>query len=236
MQNAECGWRWVWLSLIPLPLSAAASDTTRAEVDKFVAADPYVNSGANSVVTDVSIREWSVVVGSAGNPNYVAEPIQVGQRFPAGQTLFEGNPGGAVDVDQMLKGKKVIIFGVPGAFTPGCSKTHLPGYVADAAKLKAAGIDEIVCVSINDAFVMAAWGEANQAEGKVRMLADTTGDLTKRLGLAIDLTSKLCSVRSKRYSLIVDDGVVVQANIEPESAPTGLTCSLASAIKLPNKL
>ena len=89
-------------------------------------------------------------------------------------------------------------------------------------------------MSVNDPFVMAAWGEAHQAGGKVRMLADTTGELTKRLGLAIDLTAKLCSVRSKRYSLLVEDGLVVQANVEPESAPTGLTCSLASAIKLPN--
>ncbi len=83
---------------------------------------------------------------------------------------------------------------------------------------------------------MAAWGDAQNATGKVRMLADTTGELTKRLGLAIDLTAKLASVRSKRYSLLVENGVVTQANVEPESAPTGLTCSLASAIKLPSKI
>ena len=160
--------------------------------------------------------------------------VKVGDAFPKGVVLQENNPGESVNMDEFLtKNKKVLIFGVPGAFTPGCSKTHLPGYVADADKLKAAGIDAIVCVSVNDAFVMASWGEAHNAAGKVRMLADTTGDLTKKLGVDLDLTAKLCSVRSKRYSLLVENGVVTQVNVEPETAPTGLSCSLSSAFKLP---
>lgn len=107
-----------------------------------------------------------------------------------------------------------------------------PGYVKDADKFRAKGVDAIVCVATDNAFVMAAWGKDQGADGKVRMLSDTTGELTKRLGLAIDLTAKLGSVRSKRYSLLIENGVVTQANIEPADAPTGLTCSLASAIKL----
>jgi len=158
--------------------------------------------------------------------------IKVGERIPSGLVLFENDPTGKVQVDELLKGKKVAIFGVPGAFTPGCSKTHLPGFVADAEKIKGKGINEIVCVSVNDPFVMQAWGEAHQAAGKVRMLADTTAAFTKALGLDIDKTEALGSVRSKRYSVIIEDGVVTQLNVEPESAPTGLTCSLASALKL----
>jgi 2-Cys peroxiredoxin 5 len=206
----------------------------RSDVERFARSDPYV-SAAEPIVSEYKIREWSVVIGAAGDPNNYAgiEQVKAGDAFPKGIVLQETNPGTNVELDQLLANKKVILFGVPGAFTPGCSKTHLPGYIADAAKIRAAGIDEVICVSINDAFVMAAWGEQQGAAGKVRMLADTTGELTRRLGLALDLTSKLASVRSKRYSLLVENGVITQANVEPEGAPTGLTCSLASAIKLP---
>ena len=119
------------------------------------------------------------------------------------------------------------MFGVPGAFTPGCSKTHLPGYVADAARIKGKGVAEIVCVSVNDPFVMAAWGEAHGATGKVRMLADTTGAFTKALGLDLDLTAALGGVRCKRFSAIVEDGTVTTLNLESAEAPTAMTCSLA---------
>jgi len=208
---------------------------TKADVEAFIAADPYVQA-AEPVVTGYTLREWTVVIGSASNPNYAGSAqIAAGDAFPKGITLQEKNPGDNVELDALLAGKKVIVFGVPGAFTPGCSRTHLPGYITDSEKMRAAGIDEIICVSVNDAFVMQAWGEQQQAAGKVRMLADTTGELTRRLGLAIDLTGKLASVRSKRYSLLVEDGVVTQANVEPAEAPTGLTCSLAAAIKLPSK-
>ena len=122
---------------------------------------------------------------------------------------------------------QVVLFGVPGAFTPGCSKTHLPGYVAAAADMKAKGVAELVCISVNDPFVMEAWGKAQGADGKVRMLADTTGAYTKALGLDLDLTAALGGVRCKRFSAVVENGVVSKLNVEPADAPTGMTCSLA---------
>ena len=121
-------------------------------------------------------------------------PVAVGDKVPS-VTLFEDSPGGKVELEALCAGKKVVMFGVPGAFTPGCSKTHLPGYVAAAADLKAGGVDEIVCVSVNDPFVMEAWGKDQAAGGKVRMLADTTAELTKALGLELDLTAVLGNVR-----------------------------------------
>ncbi len=133
---------------------------------------------------------------------------------------------------ELFAGKKVVLFGVPGAFTPGCSKTHLPGYVAAAADLKAKGVSEIVCISVNDPFVMAEWGKAHGADGKVRMLADTTAAYTKSLGLDLDLTAALGNVRCKRFSAVVDDGTVTTLNVEPADAPTGMTCSLADKISL----
>ena len=112
-------------------------------------------------------------------------PIAVGDKLP-NVVLYENSPDGKVELVPLCAGKKVVIFGVPGAFTPGCSNTHLPGYVAAADKLKTKGVDEIVCVSVNDPFVMEAWGKDQSAGGKVRMLADTTADLTKALGLELD--------------------------------------------------
>ena len=134
----------------------------------------------------------------------------------------------------LFKGK-VVLFGVPGAFTPGCSNTHLPGYIAKADELKAAGVNEIVCVSVNDPFVMAAWGKAHGADNKVRMIADTNATFTKALGLDLDLTAVLGSVRSKRFSALVVDGVIKSINVEPDN--TGLTCSLADgAVKMLKEL
>lgn len=118
---------------------------------------------------------------------------------------------------------------MPGAFTPGCSKTHLPGFIAAADSMRAKGVAEIVCVSVNDPFVMAAWGEAHGAAGKVRMLADTNAELTKALGMDIEL-AVLGGVRSKRWAALVDDGAITVWSPEPEAAPTGLTCSLAPAL------
>lgn len=107
-------------------------------------------------------------------------------------------------------------------------QTHLPGYVADFDKLKAKGVDEVVCISVNDPFVMAAWGKDQNASGKVRMLADTAGAFTKALDLEIDLSAVLGTVRCKRFSMVVEDGVVKVLNVEPDG--TGLTCSLAPAM------
>jgi 2-Cys peroxiredoxin 5 len=217
--------------LEPKPTGLISFYATREEVEKFAQEDPYVKRG---LATSYEIREWNVVVGSESDANYFrSAPLKEGDRFPAGQTLYEGTPTGKVDVDGLLKSKRVLFFGVPGAFTPGCSKTHLPGYVEGADALKARGkLSDIVCVSVNDPFVMAEWGKAQKADGKVRMLADPRAETTRRLGLAVNLTAGLGSWRSKRYSMLVDDGVISQLNVEPESAPTGLTCSLASALRL----
>jgi len=154
-------------------------------------------------------------------------PVAVGDAVPS-VDLYENNPGTKVNVAELCAGKKVVIFGVPGAFTPGCSKTHLPGYVSRAEELKGKGVDEIVCVSVNDPFVMEAWGINQNAENKVRMLADTTAELTKALELDLDLSAVLGSVRCKRFSMLVEDGKVSKLNVEPDG--TGLTCSLAESI------
>ncbi|CAB1446202.1 unnamed protein product [Pleuronectes platessa] len=157
-------------------------------------------------------------------------PIQVGEHLPAVE-VQEGEPGNKVSMDKLFKGKKGVLFAVPGAFTPGCSKTHLPGFVQQAEDLKSKGIQEVACISVNDAFVMAAWGKEHGADGKVRMLADPTGAFTKEVDLLIDndqIVQALGNKRSKRYSMLVEDGVVKKINVEPDG--TGLTCSLASNI------
>merc|ERR1711963_1235318 len=151
-------------------------------------------------------------------------PIAVGDSVPS-VDLFEGAPDKKVNLAEECKSGKHVIFGVPGAFTPGCSKTHLPGYVSKAEELKGKGVSQIFCVSVNDPFVMAAWGENQNATGKVAMLADTCGDFTKAIDLELDLSKVLGNVRSKRFSIVVEDGKAVQVNVEPDG--TGLTCSLA---------
>ncbi|MEQ1505822.1 MAG: peroxiredoxin [Myxococcota bacterium] len=153
-------------------------------------------------------------------------PIHVGDRLPSA-ALHEGNPKTLIDPAAAFATGKVVVFGVPGAFTPGCDKTHLPGYVADREKLAAKGVTQVVCVSVNDAFVMAAWGAAHHADGKVRMLADPTGAFTRALGLDVDAPA-LGGVRSKRYAMVVENGVVTHLDVEPDGF--GLTCSLAPAL------
>ena len=148
--------------------------------------------------------------------------IKVGDKLPAG-TLFEyieveGNScslgPNAFDISQATAGKTVAIFGLPGAFTPTCSAKHAPGYIDLAAQFKAAGVDEIWCVSVNDAFVMGAWGRELNAAGKVRMMADGSAAFAKATGLTLDLTDKGLGLRSGRYSMLVKDGVVTQLNDE----------------------
>ncbi|KAF2904478.1 hypothetical protein ILUMI_01694 [Ignelater luminosus] len=155
-------------------------------------------------------------------------PIKEGDALPS-VDLFEDTPTNKVNLAQLSSGKKLIIFAVPGAFTPGCSKTHLPGYIKKADDLKKQGIDEIVCVAVNDPFVMAAWGKDQNTSGKVRMLADPSGSFTKALDLAVDLPP-LGGTRSKRYSMVVENGKVSSLQVEPDG--TGLSCSLAEAIKI----
>jgi peroxiredoxin len=148
--------------------------------------------------------------------------IKVGDKLPAG-TLFEyievegeGCSLGpnAFDVSKSTAGKTIAIFGLPGAFTPTCSAQHAPGYIQHAADFKAAGVDEIWCVSVNDAFVMGAWARELKSEGKVRFLADGSADFAKATGLTLDLTAKGLGLRSGRYSLLAKDGVVTVLNNE----------------------
>ncbi|SEL86116.1 Peroxiredoxin [Colwellia chukchiensis] len=139
--------------------------------------------------------------------------ITINATMPAGQ-LQELKDGEVVnhDTTKLFANKKVVMFAVPGAFTPTCSVAHLPGYVVSADELKAKGVDAIICVSVNDAFVMAAWGKAQNAEN-LMMLADGDGSYTKALGLTMD-TAAFGGVRSQRYSMIIDNGVVTNLNIE----------------------
>lgn len=125
-----------------------------------------------------------------------------------------------------------MLVGLPGAFTPGCSATHLPGYVKNADAIKAKGVSDVFVTSVNDPFVMEAWGAAHGAGGKVRLVADPTAALAKGLGVSIDLSGNpaIGGVRSKRYSAIVEDGKITAWNLEPEDKPTGLTCSLADPL------
>ena len=148
--------------------------------------------------------------------------IQAGDKLPDA-TLFELiederagctiGPNG-FDVREQTAGKRVVIFGLPGAFTPTCSAKHVPGYIEHAGQLRAAGIDEIWCVSVNDAFVMGAWGRDQHASGKVRMMADGSAAFTRALGLEQDLSARGMGIRSQRYAMVVDDGVVKTLNVE----------------------
>lgn len=148
-------------------------------------------------------------------------PIKVGDKLPS-VDLFEGTPDGKVSTEEMKKGK-VVIFGVPGAFTPTCSNDHAPGFLSNVDKIKAKGVSGIYCVSVNDPFVMAAWGKSMDPEGKIRYLADTGATLAKALDLEFDVGAVLGNTRFKRFSLVVDDGVVKGVNVEPDGA--GLSCS-----------
>lgn len=141
--------------------------------------------------------------------------IKVGDKLPAG-TLQELGPDGPkeVSVESLTQGKRVAIFAVPGAFTPTCSAKHLPGFINLADAIKAKKVDEIVCLAVNDVFVMGAWGKDQGAADKVRMLADGSGTYTKSLGLELDLTPRGMGLRSQRFSLLADDGKVVALNVE----------------------
>jgi peroxiredoxin len=143
-------------------------------------------------------------------------PIQVGEKIPTVTLTRMGEKGPEpISTDELFAGKKVVLFAVPGAFTPTCSARHLPSFLEHADALKAKGVDEIVCTSVNDAFVMQAWGQNQQCDGKVVMLADGDAALTKALGLELDLTGKGLGLRSQRYSMLVEDGVVKSLNIDP---------------------
>jgi peroxiredoxin len=127
--------------------------------------------------------------------------------------MKDGGPK-PVKTEELFGGKKVVVFALPGAFTPTCSAKHVPGYVARADELRAAGVDEIWCVSVNDAFVMGAWGRDQKSAGKVRMMADGSAEFARATGLTLDLGARGMGLRSNRYSMLVVDGVVKTLNVE----------------------
>ncbi|HVM98326.1 MAG TPA: peroxiredoxin [Candidatus Acidoferrales bacterium] len=155
--------------------------------------------------------------------------IKAGDTLPMDLKLKEMGEGGPKDVTvgDIFRGRKVVLFAVPGAFTPTCSAKHLPGFVDNATAIRAKGVDEIVCVSVNDAFVMGAWGNAQNAKGKVRMIADGNGEFTKALGLSMDASGFGMGQRSQRYALIVNDGKVQEVMVEPGP---GLNVSSAETV------
>ena len=145
--------------------------------------------------------------------------IKVGDKIPSVTLHVPGDKGPeAVTTDDLFSGKVVALFGLPGAFTPTCTAKHLPGYVAHAEKLREAGADDIVCLSVNDAFVMGAWGKQQGAEGKVKMVADGSAKFTRAVGLELDLTDPGLGVRCQRFSMIVENGVVKDIAVEPKPA------------------
>jgi peroxiredoxin len=158
--------------------------------------------------------------------------IKVGDKIPS-STLMEMKNGSPqpVSTDDLFKGKKVVLFALPGAFTPTCSAKHLPGFIQHSDEIKQKGVDIIACLSVNDAFVMGAWGEQQKAENKVVMLADGNGDFTRALGLEMDASRFGMGKRSQRFSMVVDDGVVKQLNVEEPGA-----FSVSSAEHVMNQL
>ena len=145
--------------------------------------------------------------------------VNVGDSIPDVTLAVMGESGPEqVSTGDLFGGKKVVAFAVPGAFTPTCSARHLPGFVDNADAIKAKGVDSIVCLSVNDAFVMDAWGKDQNVGDKVAMVADGSGALAKALGLELDLTDRGLGVRSRRYSMVVDDGVVSALNLEEGGA------------------
>lgn len=154
--------------------------------------------------------------------------IAVGDKIPSVTLHTMGAAGPtALGTEEIFSGKKVVLFGVPGAFTPGCSATHLPGFVVSADKIKAKGVDTVACLSVNDAFVMGAWGTAQNAS-ELLMLADGNGDFTRAVGLELDGSGFGLGLRCKRFSMIVDNGIVTALNVEPDG--TGINVSTADEI------
>ena len=155
--------------------------------------------------------------------------IKAGDTLPADVKLMEMGDAGPkqVTVGELTKGRTVVLFAVPGAFTPTCSMKHLPGFVDKAAEIRGKGVDEIICLSVNDAFVMGAWGKEHGAGGKVRMVADGNGDFTRAVGLEMDASGFGMGSRSKRYAMLVKDGKVTELLVEPAG---GLNVSSAESV------
>ena len=156
--------------------------------------------------------------------------IQVGERLPNIELQVMGSNGPEkVQTGDLFAGKKVVLFAVPGAFTPTCSAAHLPGFVVDADTLKAKGVDSIICTSVNDTFVMDAWGKAHNAE-QIIMLADGVAEFAKAVGLTQDRTASQMGIRSQRYAMIVNDGVVEVLNIDEKGLETTSSEAILAAL------
>ncbi len=141
--------------------------------------------------------------------------IKVGDRVPSASFKMLGEDGmKEITTDELFKGKKVVLFALPGAFTPTCSAKHLPGFVAKAGDLKGKGVDAIACLSVNDAFVMKAWGDQQNVDDKVLMLADGNAEFTRSLGLELDASGFGMGTRAQRFAMVVDDGVVSHLAVE----------------------
>jgi peroxiredoxin len=154
--------------------------------------------------------------------------IKVGDKVPSAKLQHKTKDGiQTVSTDDLFKGKKVVLFALPGAFTPTCSAKHLPGFVNNHQDLKGKGVDTVACLSVNDAFVMDAWGRDQHVEDKVMMLADGNGEFTTAVGLTMDATGYGMGLRSQRYAMVVEDGVVKKLNVE---APGAFEVSSAEAI------
>lgn len=142
-------------------------------------------------------------------------PIKVGDKMPSGTLTLATNDGPQkVSAEEFFKGKKVVLFSVPGAFTPTCDAKHLPGFVERAADIRAKGVDTIACIAVNDPFVMKAWGKSQSCDGKVVMIADGNAEYTKALGLEMDASGFGMGTRGQRFALVADDGVVKSVNVE----------------------
>jgi peroxiredoxin len=141
--------------------------------------------------------------------------IQPGDKIPS-LTLYQKTADGVgeISTDEIFNGKKVVVFALPGAFTPTCSASHLPGYVVKSDEIFARGVDSIVCLSVNDAFVMSAWGEQHNVEDRVMMIADGSAEFTLAVGLELDLMAKGMGMRSQRYAMVINDGIVEILNVE----------------------
>ena len=154
--------------------------------------------------------------------------ISVGDRMPEGSFAVMSSEGpGSISTEELFTGDKVVLFAVPGAFTPTCSMSHLPGYIEHADAILAKGVDTIACMSVNDVFVMDAWGKDRGTGDKVMMLADGNGDYTKALGLELDASGFGMGTRSQRFAIVVDDGVISQLHVE---APKEFQVSAAEAV------
>ncbi|HTR17926.1 MAG TPA: peroxiredoxin [Acetobacteraceae bacterium] len=154
--------------------------------------------------------------------------IKVGDSLPS-MKLMTATPEGPreISTDEIFKGKKVVLFAVPGAFTPTCSARHLPGYVQNAEAIKTKGVDTVACLAVNDAFVMGAWAREQDVDGTILMIADGSAQFTKALGLELDLTARGLGVRSQRFALVAEDGKVTHLAIEP---PGGFDVSRAETL------